>query len=102
MNLPWHVTTGLWNLDDEANESIESGLTKIEMSMQIAISPDERFLAAAHDSRYWNKEYKMPVIQVWDRTTGQCVFTVEETKHDIKTLVFSPDNKTLPMLKVPI
>ncbi len=95
MNLPWHVTTGLWNLDDEANESIEAGLTKTAMSMQIAISPDERFLAAASDSRYWNKEYKMPVIQVWDRTTGQCVFTVEETKHDIKTLVFSPDNKTL-------
>ena len=92
MNLPWHVTTGLWNLDDGANESIEAGLTMTGMSMQIAISPDERFLAAASDSfRY----YKMPVIQVWDRTTGQCVFTVEETKHDIKTLVFSPDNKTL-------
>ena len=47
MNLPWHVRTGLWNLDDGANESIEAGLTMTEMSMQIAISPDERFLAAA-------------------------------------------------------
>ena len=95
MNLPWYATTGLWNLDDEANDSIIEDLSKLEMDMEIAISPDERLLAAAHDIGFWGKKHKMPVIQVWDRTTGQRIFTVEETKDDIKTLTFSPDSKTL-------
>ena len=95
MNLPWHGNAGLWNLDDEENKSIVGNLSMLETSMQIAISPDERFLASAYDSRYLGKEYKMPAIQVWDRTIGQRIFTVEETEHKIKTLVFSPDSKTL-------
>ncbi len=96
MNLPWHATAGLWNPRDGENDSIEAtSLTKMEMGMQIAISPDERFLAAARERGYWSKEYKMPAIQVWDRTTGKCVFTVEETKHHIETLVFSPDSQAL-------
>ena len=96
-NLPWHVKTGLWNLNDETDKPIESRLSMMEMEwgMQIAISPDERYLAAAHRNSYWNNEYQIPIIHVWDRTTGQRVFTVEESKDDIITLVFSPDNKTL-------
>ncbi len=95
INLPWHGRAGLWNLDDEENKSIVGNLSMLETSMQIAISPDERFLASAYDSRYLGKEYKMPAIQVWDRTIGQRIFTVEETEDDIKTLTFSPDSKTL-------
>ena len=96
MNLPWHGEVGFWNLDDEANESIEAvKLFKTHMGMQIAISPDERFLAAARERGYWSKEYKMPAIQVWNRITGKCIFTVAETEHNIETLVFSPDSKTL-------
>ena len=94
MNLPWHGNAGLWNLGDEENKSIVGNLSKLEMAMQIAISPDERFLAAAHNSRYWGNEYKIPVIQVWDRTLGKCVFTVEESKHKIETITFTPDSKT--------
>ena len=95
MHLPWHTRAGMWNLKDEANKSIEAGMMKTGVGMHIAISPDKRYLAAAHDSRYWGKEYNLPAIQVWDRTTGQRVFTVEEKKDDIRTLTFSPDNKTL-------
>ena len=96
LNLPWHATVSLWNPRDGEGDSIEArSLLKTEMGMQIAVSPDERYLAAAHSSSYWGKEYKIPVIQVWDRTTGKCVFTVEESEHDIETLVFSPDSKTL-------
>ena len=65
------------------------------MGMQIAISPDERFLAAAQDSRFWIKKLKIPIFQLWDRTTGKCVFAVEESEHNIETLVFSPDSKTV-------
>ena len=95
MNLPWHATAGLWNLVDEENKSNNVRMTKREMDMQVAVSPDERFLAAALRSKFSGIEYKMPAIQVWDRTTGKCVFTVEETKRDIETLVFSPDSQTL-------
>ena len=95
MNLPWHGNAGLWNLGDEENKSIVGNLSKLEMEMQIAISPDERFLVAAHGNMHWNKNYKIPVIHVWDRTIGKCVFTVEESKHEIKTVTFSPDSKTL-------
>ena len=95
INLPWYATTRMWILKDEANASIKVGMSMMEMGMQMAISPDERFLAAAHDRRWWGNKYKIPAIQVWDRTTGQRVFTGGETKHDIATLVFSPDSKTL-------
>ena len=95
MNLPWHATTGLWNLDDGTNESNKARLVKTQMGMQLAISTDKMFLAAARERGYWSKKYKMPAIQVWNRTTGKCVFTVEESDHDIETLVFSPDSKTL-------
>ncbi len=96
MNLPWHGRAGLWNSREGKNESIEAtSLTKTEMGMRIAISPDERFLAAAHERRFLAKDYKMLAIQVWDRTTGQRVFTIEEAEFNIKELVFSPDSKTL-------
>ena len=96
MNLPWHWYAGLWNLDDEEKKSIVGNLNVLDnMEMQIAISPDEKFLVAAHDRRYWNKNYKIPSMQVWDRITEQCVYTIEESKHDIKTVTFSPDSKTL-------
>ena len=89
MKLPWHTNAGLWNLNDRA------GLVMTHLDMPMAISPDEKFLAAARERGYWSKEYKMPAIQVWDRTTGKRVFTVEETEVNIKELVFSPDSKTL-------
>ena len=96
INLPWHGRAGLWNPRDGENESIEAiSLTKTHLGMRIAISPDERFLAAARERRFLAKGYKMLAIQVWDRTTGQRVFTVEETELNIKELVFSPDSKTL-------
>ncbi len=96
MKLPSYVRTDLWILDDDPNKSIKTRLSMLDrINMQIAISSDERFLAAAHDSRYWFHEYKIPTIHVWDRTTGKCVFTVEESEHDIKTLAFSPDCRTL-------
>lgn len=96
MKLPSYVRTDLWILDDDPNKSIKTRLSMWDrINMQIAISSDERYLAAAHDSRYWFHEYKIPTIHVWDRTTGKCVFTVEESEHDIKTLAFSPDCRTL-------
>ena len=98
MKLPWYVSTDLWILDDDdPNKSIKTRLSMYDsISMQIAISPDERFLAAAHSSKYYgHNEYKIPFIHVWDRTTGKCVFTVEETEHGINALVFSPDSRTL-------
>ncbi len=95
MNLPWYVRTDLWILDDDPNKSIKTRLSMMNMRMQIAISPDERFLAAANDNRYFGNKYKIPIIQVWDRTTGQCVFPLEESEHDIETLAFSPDSRTL-------
>ena len=96
MKLPRYVRTDLWILDDDPNKSIKTRLSMMDwINMQIAISPDERFLAAAHSSKYWHNEYKIPFIHVWDRTTGKCVFTVEESEHDIKTLAFSPDSRTL-------
>ncbi|MXV78907.1 WD40 repeat domain-containing protein [Candidatus Poribacteria bacterium] len=96
MKLPWYARTDLWILNDDPNKSIKTRLSMNDwISLQIAISPDERFLAAADDSKYWFHEYKIPVVHVWDRTTGKCVFTVEEPEHGIKTLAFSPDSKTL-------
>ncbi len=96
MNLPWHGRAGLWNPREGENESIEAtSLIKTVPDMRIAISPDERFLAVARERDVLGKKYKMFAIQVWDRTTGQRVFTVEETELNIKGLDFSPDSKTL-------
>ena len=47
MKLPWYVSTVRWILDDDPNKSIKTRLSMYEwISMQIAISPDERFLAS--------------------------------------------------------
>ena len=53
------------------------------------------FLPRRGERDVLGKEYKMFAIQVWDRNTGQRVFTVEETELNIKGLDFSPDSKTL-------
>ena len=95
LKLPWYVRTGLYNLDDETDKSIGSRLNMMIFGMQIAISPDERFLAAALGNRLSGNKYKIPVMQVWDRTTGKSVFTVEESEQDIETLTFSSDSRTL-------
>ncbi|MCG9128184.1 sigma-70 family RNA polymerase sigma factor [Candidatus Poribacteria bacterium] len=96
MNLPWHWTPGMWNLGDDENKSIVGNLSINDHSeMQIAISPDDRFLAAALNDRAWKNKYMIPALQVWDRTIGKSVFTIKESKHKIETITFSPDSKTL-------
>ena len=96
MKLPWYVRTDLWKLNDDPNKSIKTRLSMMDgIRMHIDISPDESFLAAALEDRFLGNHYKIPILQVWDRTTGKCVFTVEESEHDIETLAFSSDSRTL-------
>ena len=87
----------LWNLAANTQVPIIAALdqTGAEVELHVAISPNERFLAAASANAYWRRKKEVPAIQVWDITTEQRVFTVEKHSHNIETLVFSPDSKIL-------
>ena len=93
--------TLLWNLTDNTQTPIVTALDQTgnepSIEFHVTISPNERFLAAASSSAYWRKKKEVPAIQVWDIATepAQRVFTVEKHSHNIETLVFSQDSKTL-------
>ncbi len=87
--------TLLWNLADNTHAPIVAALDQTGNELHVAISPNERFLAAVSANAYWRKKKEVPAIQVWDIATEQRVFTVEKHSHNIETLVFSSDSKTL-------
>jgi WD40 repeat protein len=54
----------------------------------VAISPDSQLMA-------WGGGHQQYKVQMWDRMTGQLLYTVEQEGHPIYGLVFSPDGQML-------
>lgn len=83
----------VWNLDKgnvPTSTNIDVG-QKEGLSPTIALSPDNRFLASSREE----KADSYP-IHVWNTDTGERLFTLHKNEHGyIRTLVFSPDGKTL-------
>ena len=83
----------VWNLDKgnaPTFTNIDVG-EKEGLSPTIAISPDNRFLATSKEEKTDNYP-----IHVWNTDTGERLFTLQKDEHGyIRSLVFSPDGKTL-------
>jgi len=69
----------LWNL--ESNRSIYN----LNGLRSVSISPDGNFISSNHDQ----------AIKVWERKTGQEIYSLGENYSYIQALVFSPDSKIL-------
>ena len=84
----------VWNIGDEITPPLN--VTKIDLGLKegvgpvIAFSPDGRFLVTA------KSEGEKDPIHVWHADTGERMLTLKRDKHrSIRSLVFSPDGKTL-------
>ena len=88
-----HDEIQVWNLSDGTTPPIIIDIDpdfKRGQFSSIALSPDRRFLATAiHE---WKKVYP---IQMWNAVTGKRLLTLTGHTRRIKSLVFSPDGKTL-------
>lgn len=91
--------TRLWNLSDGTYQSILPSLDEISEELLVTFSPDRQLIAAASANAYWRNKKEIPPIQIWNITTGECIFKVEKKMENIIELQFSPDNNTLAIIE---
>ena len=94
----WDRTIRLWDVATGTPHRTQEGFEESVWSM--AFSPDGRMLASAlniHDSSYYrfNDSGFNGIIQLWDVTTGTLRHTLEGPAARIRSMVFSPDGRTL-------
>ena len=86
-------TVRLWDADSGKNlktlKGHKAGITSI------VFSPDGRTLASASSSWHEGRKWGPGTIQLWDAHTGQNMKTLKARKWGIKSIVFSPDGRTL-------